>query len=118
MKHLILLSLFFIGCKSPNIITKTEFVYKIDTIFSNSIDTIIKVDTIFLTKYTEIKPTDTIVKECDNLAILKAKNDSLYTNLVSSNYKLERIKYYLKITINNSSQTKFLKSWIRRIFNL
>jgi hypothetical protein len=40
--------------------------------------------------------------------------DSLRTKLFIANYKLERVKYYLNITIKDPSQTKFLKGWIKR----
>ncbi len=46
------------------------------------------------------------------------KSDSLVkvykTKLFIANYKIERVKYYLKICQRHPSQTKFLVSWINR----
>lgn len=56
-------------------------------------------------------PHDTLHYNCDSL---KRQNDSLKTKLFVANYKVERVRYYLKIAIKNPSQTKFLKSWISR----
>lgn len=52
----------------------------------------------------------------DPLFILKAKNDTLKTHLFVSNYKVERVRYYLNICLKDQtgSQDKFLKGWIRR----
>jgi len=40
--------------------------------------------------------------------------DTLKTNLFISEYKVEKVKYYLSIVLRNPSQEKFLKGWIRR----
>lgn len=40
--------------------------------------------------------------------------DSLKTALFIEKYKVERVKYYLRIVDNNSSQEKYLKGWIKR----
>jgi hypothetical protein len=40
--------------------------------------------------------------------------DSLKTDLFVARYKIERVRYYLKICKRNPSQTKFLVSWINR----
>ena len=40
--------------------------------------------------------------------------DSLRSKLFLANYRVERVRYYLKIAIRNPSQDKFLKSWISR----
>lgn len=48
---------------------------------------------------------------CDSL---KKLNDSLLTRLLIEKYKLERVKYYLKICKRHPTQTKFLVSWIDR----
>jgi hypothetical protein len=40
--------------------------------------------------------------------------DSLNTQNFISNYKVERVKYYLKICLRNPTQDKFLKGWINR----
>lgn len=50
-------------------------------------------------------------KQVDSLkAVIKTLNSKLFL----ANYKVERVRYYLKIAIKNPSQTKFLKSWIGR----
>jgi hypothetical protein len=40
--------------------------------------------------------------------------DSLQQELFLAKYKIERVKYYLKICQKNPSQTKFLRSWVTR----
>ena len=76
--------------KGDSIGAKSEtFVQKIDT-FSRKSEIIIR-DTV-------------IVHDCD----------SLKTRLSLANFKLERVKYYLKICQRRPSQTKFLVSWINR----
>jgi hypothetical protein len=45
---------------------------------------------------------------------LKHVIDSLSRKLFVSDYKIQRVKYYLGIAIKNPSQTKFLKGWINR----
>jgi hypothetical protein len=40
--------------------------------------------------------------------------DSLRRKLFVSDYKIQRVKYYLGIAIKNPSQTKYLKGWIKR----
>jgi hypothetical protein len=49
--------------------------------------------------------------QCDSL---KKTIDSLSKKMFVSNYKLERVRYYLNITLRKPSQTKFLKGWIKR----
>lgn len=64
----------------------------------------------------------------DSLALIKkqvaqktmgspALIDSLKTNLFLANYKIEKVKYYLKICYKNPSQDKFLKGWVTRAVN-
>ena len=50
-------------------------------------------------------------KKCDSLHLVC---DSLNKSLFLSNYKITQAKYYLKICINNPSQDRFLKGWMRR----
>lgn len=45
---------------------------------------------------------------------LQAANDSIGRKLLLSNYKVEKVRYYLNITLRDRSQDKFLKGWIRR----
>jgi hypothetical protein len=40
--------------------------------------------------------------------------DSLKTALMVAKYKIERVKYYVRIVDRNASQIKFLKGWINR----
>lgn len=40
--------------------------------------------------------------------------DSLKTELFLSEFRMEKVRYYLNICIKNPSQDKFLKGWIRR----
>jgi hypothetical protein len=58
---------------------------------------------------------------CDSLNIkvkkLYAQNDSLKAKLFSSNYKIEKVKFYLGIISRNPSQKKFLLGWVRRAVN-
>ena len=70
--------------------------------------------------------TDTveIQKNVHDTIFVKANTDSLKTvitdlnrKLFLANFKLERVKYYLKICQRNPSQVKFLVSWITRALN-
>ncbi len=45
---------------------------------------------------------------------LKKENDSLRSRLFVVNYKIERVRYYLNIALQNPSQDKFLKGWVKR----
>lgn len=47
----------------------------------------------------------------------KHLTDSLKTALFISNYKIERVRYYLNICLKNKSQDVFLKGWIDRAIN-
>ncbi|MCF3107333.1 hypothetical protein LL912_00940 [Niabella sp. CC-SYL272] len=73
-------------------------------------------DTIFL-------PSDPIhdtiylmdIKKSDSL---KRVNDALAHRLLATELTLNQARYYVKITIKNPSQTKFLKGWLRRVLDL
>lgn len=43
-----------------------------------------------------------------------AKNDSLKTSLFLSNYKIEKVRYYLKIVKRKPSQRKYIVGWVTR----
>jgi hypothetical protein len=69
--------------------------------------------------HSEIPKADTVLIEVPVLAdckndSLKKVADSLRTKLFLAKYKIERVKYYLRICNRNPSQTKFLRSWIDR----
>ena len=40
--------------------------------------------------------------------------DSAISAMQIANFKLERVRYYLNITLKNPTQDKFLKGWVRR----
>lgn len=42
------------------------------------------------------------------------ENDSLRTALFQAQFKVNKVRYYLKICLRNPSQDKFLKGWIKR----
>lgn len=48
---------------------------------------------------------------------LQHLTDSLSKALFLSNYRIHQARYYLKICVNNPSQTKFLKGWMNRALN-
>jgi Predicted Peptidoglycan domain len=55
------------------------------------------------------------VIEHSKIEVVPANNcDSMKAQLFMAQYKLERVKYYLKICQRNPKQTKFLVSWINR----
>lgn len=72
-------------------------------------DTIYVHDTIINAQFLEHSPIPTIDK--DYLI------DSLKTKLTVVGFKIERVRYYLKICQRKPSQTKFLVSWINRAIN-
>lgn len=45
---------------------------------------------------------------------LRRENDSLRTALFQAQFKVNKVRYYLKICLKNPSQDKFLKGWIKR----
>lgn len=51
------------------------------------------------------------IKKNNSLLII---SDSLNNKLFLTNYKIEKVRYYLKICDRNTSQVKFLRGWIRR----
>jgi len=53
----------------------------------------------------------------DSLKVLKLKSDSISTQLFLANYKIEKVKYYLKICNKTPSNNKFLKGWVTRAVN-
>lgn len=50
----------------------------------------------------------------DSLQFIKIGIDTLKTQLFISNYKVEKVKYYLKIVNNNRTQEVFLRGWVTR----
>lgn len=54
------------------------------------------------------------VTSCDSVRYYKHKSDSLSVALFLSNYRVEKIKYYLNICNKNPKQDKFLRGWINR----
>ncbi len=50
----------------------------------------------------------------DSIQKLHVSLDSLKSSLFVSNYKIERVKYYLKICYKKPSQDVFLKGWVNR----
>jgi hypothetical protein len=56
------------------------------------------------------------VKFVEYDTVVVGRNDSLIRRLNASNYKLARVKFYLTICKKNSSQDKFLKGWLNRVF--
>jgi hypothetical protein len=61
---------------------------------------------------------DSLLLVIDSLQVkdtlLSHKYDSVRTSLYNSNFKIERVKYYLNICLKNPTQDKFLKGWIKR----
>ncbi len=97
-----------VSCRS----VQTKTVYEIHT----KTDTLTLCDTINIidTFYVEYKTIDTVfIQKTDTFKF--GNCDSLKERLFVIDYKLQRVRYYLNIAINNPSQTKFLKGWIRRV---
>lgn len=55
--------------------------------------------------------SDSLLREC---IALNKKVDSLKTELFLSEFKAERMQYYIGIVEHDPSQLKFLKGWINR----
>ena len=108
MKNIIYIFVFaIVSCKSVQTKTVYEIQTKTDTLTVR--DTINVIDTFYI----EYKTTDTVF--LINTDTIRLGNcDSLKERLFVSDYKLQRVRYYLNIAIKNPSQTKFLKGWIRR----
>ena len=45
---------------------------------------------------------------------LKSKNKRLKDHIFDSDYKIEKVRYYLKIVDKNPTQIKYLKGWCYR----
>lgn len=71
-------------------------------------------------KYTHV--LDSVIIENTKLSAqnIELRNDlySVKTKLFNSNYRLLRIKEYIRICMRNPSQDKFLKGWVRRVIEL
>lgn len=67
-----------------------------------------------LTKRYSNKDSITIIRKDSLIVSLYFQLDSLKRNLFISNYKIEKVKYYLSICKRNPTQTKFLRGWITR----
>ncbi len=92
---------------------------------SQSYNTSIQKEVVHDTLYLPTKVNDSLFFEVQKLnktiKLLQSKNDSLIkvhdtlaTRLLRANLMIENARFYLKITIKNPSQTKFLKGWMRR----
>jgi hypothetical protein len=64
-----------------------------------------------VTAYMQAKAPAAVQPAC---AALSKTNDSLRTALFNANYKIARVKYYLKICQKHPSQVKFLHGWVIR----
>lgn len=108
MKNIIYIFVFtIVSCKSVQTKTVYEIQTKTDTLTFR--DTINIIDTFYI----EYQTTDTVF--LINTDTIRLGNcDSLKERLFVSDYKLQRVRYYLNIAIKNPSQTKFLKGWIGR----
>lgn len=50
----------------------------------------------------------------DSIIKIKVSSDSLKTKLFLSNYKIEKVRFYLSICKRKPTNDKFLKGWISR----
>jgi hypothetical protein len=98
MKYIPILMIFLSCCKQPaEVQFKERTVFKHDTVYIHKPYKVVKIDTVY-------------VKD-------QKETDSLKTKLFIANYKMERVKYYLKICLRNPKQDRFLKGWINRAVN-
>ena len=100
MKAIVLLLLMFFSCK-PHFKSEPEQVDSATIAES------------YLFDHSRLSQDTTYIEivSCDSLLMVI---DSLKTQLFLSNYKVEKVKYYLKIVDKNPSQVKFLRGWMRR----
>lgn len=79
-------------------------------------DTAITVDTIYVEKV--LRNTAYIAELEQEILRLRSVIDSLDTTMSYENYinarRIEKIKYYINITENNSNNKKFFYGWIKR----
>ncbi|CAB4218311.1 Peptidoglycan binding domain containing protein [uncultured Caudovirales phage] len=101
MKYVILALFFCISCTKPQVNEVHVSPCKYD-----SLEAVISSQ-----KEIYLQTVGNLVAVSDSL---KAVNDTLRKKLFLSNYKVEKVKFYLGICMKNSSQDKFLKGWIRR----
>lgn len=105
MKYLIILCFFFSCCNARKT-TDAQINCK-DTI------RIYLTDTVEISRNEQIKCKDTIYLRA-NADSLKKVITELNHKLFLANYRVERVRYYLKIVQRKPSQLKFLVSWINR----
>lgn len=58
---------------------------------------------------------DSIQYYKDSMVFYKANKDSLYNELLVSNYKLMRIQEYCNIVKRDNTQLKYLRGWVNRV---
>jgi hypothetical protein len=97
MKYIPILLIFLSCCKAPEVQVKERIVVKTDTVYIYRPYEVIKIDTVYLKDQRE--------------------TDSLKTKLFIANYKISRVRYYLRICLRNPKQDRFLKGWINRAVN-
>lgn len=103
MKYIFLLILLS-ACGNRDIrndVKKKDSVYVRDTVFMPELPPII--DTVYL-----------IVQDNDSIRILKDTINARTKRLNISEYKLQKIDYYVKIVDSKPSQITFLKGWVKR----
>lgn len=71
----------------------------------------VKTDT---TGYVVMATTGTLRADTSGNASLRRENDSLRTVLFQAQFKVNKVRYYLKICLRNPTQDKYLKGWIKR----
>jgi hypothetical protein len=104
MRKLVLLSLLaFAGCQPKPCVPETIYEVREDT-----------------TQINAAKRTYDSTLNVLKLLIRQRNSeyDSVRNALILSEYRHERVKYYVRICQRNKSQTKFLVGWIRRAENM
>jgi hypothetical protein len=112
MKKLFILLILFsaFSCKHPKSLDQAFGV-------SSATNVIIRLDSVKLKQETakQQRTYDSLLKRVNKgIDSLKRENDSLRIKLFLANYKVEKVRFYIKICMNKPSQDKFLKGWVRR----
>lgn len=110
-KILLFLLIYSVACNNKE---NTEKDIQVDSVVMLSggaidCDDLLRQDTALISQL-----NDQLATMSQQVNALERANDSCKTKLFLSNYRVERVRYYLNIAIKNPSQDKFLKGWIKR----
>lgn len=107
MRIFCFLCLYLSACGNPNKQTKQLHANTLLTAPIDSVKVVHVTDTIYV---------DRCIDSSQIVALRKVANEN-YLKYKHSDYKVQRVKYYMRIVSKNPTQAKYLRSWISRAVN-